>query len=129
MRTNQSTFLPDDKLRTKIEELCTIFQIATNNLNISKPKPMCEELIETLNKFILNKALRVQNKSSKYNELTNELTKELTKKPTKELTKEPIKTYKRDSHSLRVDQALKCKVNQQLHDHRYPTRLKVTKAT
>ena len=116
MRTNQSTFLPDDKLSTKIEELCTIFQTATDNLNMSKPKPMCEESIATLNKFIPNEAPRVQNKSSKH------------KDPTKEPTKEPTKTHNSDSHSPRVDQTLKSKVNQQLRNHRHPTGLKVAKA-
>ena len=87
MQANQSAFLPDNKLNTKIEELYTIFQRATDNLNISKLKPMREESIETLNKCISNEALRVQNKSSKHNELTKEKTMELTQK----LTKEPIK--------------------------------------
>ena len=53
-----------------MKELCTIFQRATENLNISKLKPISKESIETLNKFIPHEARRVRNKSSKYNEST-----------------------------------------------------------
>ena len=123
MQTNQSIFLPNYNLNTKIEELCTIFQRVSNNLNISKPKPISKELIETLNKFILHKALRVRYKS-KYNELDKEKTME----PIQKLTKELIKIYNNNSYSLRVDQVLKSKVNHQFRDHIYPVRLKITEA-
>ena len=119
MQTNQHALLPDDNLATKIEELYTIFQAVTKNLSISKPKPMSDESIEILNKFISNKTLRVQNVINRNKELTKkptkkptiELTKELTKKPTTEPTNKLATICNNNSHSPRMDQTLNFKIN------------------
>jgi len=51
IRNNRPVLLPDDKLNSKIDELCTIFQKATDNLFTRKPSPISKETPVTLSKL------------------------------------------------------------------------------